>query len=242
MVRTPPQARSCTRVHSGDKLFSCHACGKAFAQSGALTTHLRVHSGDKPYSCHACGKAFATSGKLTVHLRVHSSDQPYSCDTCGKAFAHSSSLTRHVRTHKNAPQRQLRARRIVRGTKICSPDLGVGVDIRAITCHGNTLFAACENERLQQSIGDEGGSGEERRGEGRTRARGAVRARGAGRQEFAVRCEPERGWGWGWITHTTPLEKRGPAQVVGAEHTTARQAGGGRERAGGPLGFRGTCP
>jgi hypothetical protein len=23
--------------------------------------YIRVHSGDKPYSCHACGKAFATS-------------------------------------------------------------------------------------------------------------------------------------------------------------------------------------
>ena len=68
------------------------------------TAHKPVNTSKKPYSCHACGKAFATSSALTVHLRVHSGDKPYSCDTCGKAFAQSGTLAKHVYTHKDAPQ------------------------------------------------------------------------------------------------------------------------------------------
>ena len=51
---------------------------------------------DKPFSCDTCGKAFAESGALTTHLRVHSGDKPYSCDTCGKAYSGSSSLSQHI--------------------------------------------------------------------------------------------------------------------------------------------------
>ena len=87
---------------TSDKPFSCDTCGKAFAESGALTTHLRVHSGDKPYSCDTCGKAFAQSCHLTTHLRVHSGDKPYSCDTCGKAFASSSALSTHLQAFDRA--------------------------------------------------------------------------------------------------------------------------------------------
>jgi KRAB domain-containing zinc finger protein len=63
-----------------------------------LHQHSRVHSGEKPYSCSQCSKSFARSSSLQVHLRIHSGEKPYSCVKCSKSFTTDGSHKRHVKS------------------------------------------------------------------------------------------------------------------------------------------------
>ncbi|VTJ83063.1 Hypothetical predicted protein [Marmota monax] len=87
------------RIHTGDKLYECFDCGKAFCQSSKLIRHQRIHTGERPYACKECGKAFSLSSDLVRHQRIHSGEKPYECCECGKAFRGSSELIRHRRIH-----------------------------------------------------------------------------------------------------------------------------------------------
>ncbi|XP_012597580.1 zinc finger and SCAN domain-containing protein 30 isoform X2 [Microcebus murinus] len=87
------------RVYTGERLYECFDCGKAFCQSSKLIRHQRIHTGERPYACKECGKAFSLSSDLVRHQRIHSGEKPYECCECGKAFRGSSELIRHRRIH-----------------------------------------------------------------------------------------------------------------------------------------------
>ncbi|XP_062057526.1 zinc finger and SCAN domain-containing protein 30 isoform X2 [Lepus europaeus] len=87
------------RIHTGEKLYVCFDCGKAFCQSSKLIRHQRIHTGERPYACKECGKAFSLSSDLVRHQRIHSGEKPYECCECGRAFRGSSELIRHRRIH-----------------------------------------------------------------------------------------------------------------------------------------------
>ncbi|NXX52682.1 ZN271 protein, partial [Scopus umbretta] len=61
-----------------------------------------LHTGEKPYRGHECGKRFTRSSDLTVHQRIHSGEKPFACSECGKSFNHRSNLFTHQRRHTHS--------------------------------------------------------------------------------------------------------------------------------------------
>ena len=46
-------------------------CTTSTAASSALVKHSRIHIGEKPFSCTLCPKSFARHDNLKAHQRIH---------------------------------------------------------------------------------------------------------------------------------------------------------------------------
>ncbi|XP_011636320.2 gastrula zinc finger protein XlCGF26.1-like, partial [Pogonomyrmex barbatus] len=88
------------RIHTGERLFTCHLCGKRFRVNQGLARHLReTHAGIKNIPCDLCGRMFSTRRNVEDHRRIHTGERPYVCNVCGKTFKQKASLFVHNRTH-----------------------------------------------------------------------------------------------------------------------------------------------
>lgn len=77
----------------------CFDCGKVFAYSGYLKTHMRTHRNERPHVCRICDMRFVQVGNLASHMRIHTGAKPFQCEICSKLFSSSSNLKAHKRTH-----------------------------------------------------------------------------------------------------------------------------------------------
>jgi len=91
-------------THTGERPLACRieGCDKRFAQHSTRAFHERTHSDDAPHICPDCGRAFKHPITLRLHSTVHTDVRPYKCPECPKSFRKQSVMSMHLRVHSDA--------------------------------------------------------------------------------------------------------------------------------------------
>ena len=89
-------------IHTGEALFRCDHCQKAFVEKYLLKYHIVTHLGRTPtHKCVVCRKSFTSSRILQQHFLVHTGDKLYKGNwpDGNKAFTMKSQLRYHLMQH-----------------------------------------------------------------------------------------------------------------------------------------------
>ena len=91
--------RHVSDVHEHFRKHPCNICGRRFANRAALRDHTTIHTGERSMLCHLCGKSFKTKASLFMHSKFHVEGYPYPCPHCEKGFRVKGQLNNHILRH-----------------------------------------------------------------------------------------------------------------------------------------------
>lgn len=57
---------------------------------------------ERPFLCRLCGKRYARSSTLNTHIMTHRNERPFACSYCGKRFTQKSDMKKHTYIHTGA--------------------------------------------------------------------------------------------------------------------------------------------
>lgn len=51
--------------------YKCRFCPKVEHFPSKLALHERIHTGERPFKCHICGKGFSDKSNMKKHMAIH---------------------------------------------------------------------------------------------------------------------------------------------------------------------------
>ena len=90
----------CNMIHF--HRFICKHCGRHFASTTHLASHVKLHSSAKNCVCETCGRKFRYMSSLRTHKLLHSDELRYQCKLCNKKFRFTQGLRYHEHTYHSS--------------------------------------------------------------------------------------------------------------------------------------------
>ena len=78
--------------------FPCFICGNIYHTKEYLLLHTKIHAGEKSFTCDSCPKSFVNITALRNHMQTHM-EKSYMCPTCGGQYHTKKSLKIHLISH-----------------------------------------------------------------------------------------------------------------------------------------------